>query len=122
MAAPCSLSDLRERAGRHDRLMNGGSISSWIPFHVQLFTHDSLSRLLREAGFDSVEIHGYSPLHWLPLSIAQLLGVGNDRFARRLVSLLLPLCAPIGWFATKIGMAEELVGVGRKPPATQALG
>jgi len=104
------------------RLMNGGSISSWIPFHVQLFTHDSLSRLLREAGFDSVEIHGYSPLHWLPLSIAQLLGVGNDRFARRLVSLLLPLCAPIGWLATKIGMAEELVGVGRKPPATQALG
>lgn len=105
------------------RVMNGGSISSWIPFHVQLFTRDSLSRLLREAGFDAVEIHGYSPLHWLPLSVVQLVGVANDRRARRLMSLLLPLCAPIGWLATKIGMAEELVGVGMKSTATrQTLG
>jgi SAM-dependent methyltransferase len=96
------------------RAMKGRSISSWIPFHLQLFTRNSLATLLRESGFEVVEIRGYSPLHWLPMSIMQLFGWNANGRARRLLSVLIVACAPMGWLAAKVGMAEELIGIGKK--------
>jgi len=96
------------------RMMKGRSISAWIPFHLQLFTRRSLARLLRETGFDEVEIYGHSPLHWLPMSVLQLAGWKANGRASRLLPLLIAACFPVGWLATKAGMAEELVGLGRK--------
>ncbi len=54
------------------RLMKGNSISSWIPFHLQLFTRKSLIQLMEEAGFTDIRIYGYNPISWLPLSLMQL--------------------------------------------------
>ena len=97
------------------RVMRGRSISSWIPFHLQLFTRTSLAILLRETGFDGVKIHGYSPPHWLPMSVMQLVGLGVNGRAPWLLSFLIAACAPVSWLATKVGMAEELIGIGKKP-------
>jgi ubiquinone/menaquinone biosynthesis C-methylase UbiE len=98
------------------RFLKGDSVSSWIPFHLQLFTHRSLERLLHEAGFELVKLYGYSPPHWIPLSVKQM----KTRIQKiqptliRVPSWLAGVCYPVAWFASKIGMAEELLGVGEK--------
>lgn len=96
------------------RLMKGNSISAWIPFHLQLFTRKSLKRLLDEAVFKDVRIYEYNSTSWLPLSIMQW---KNQKQAKTKYShsrLLALACYPIGWLAAKVGMGEELVGVGLK--------
>lgn len=95
------------------RLMKGNSISAWIPFHLQLFTHKSLKRLLHEANFKDVRIYEYNPTSWLTLSIMQR---RNQKQAKTKYShsrLLTLACYPIGWLAAKFGMGEELVATGR---------
>jgi len=96
------------------RIMKGNSISCWIPFHPQLFTQKSLYRLLAEAEFGNVHIYGYYPNSWLPLSIMQW-----RMRKQKIPSLLYPgwliiVCYPVGWVFSKIGLAEELIGVGLK--------
>lgn len=96
------------------RLMKGNSISAWIPFHLQLFTRKSLRQLLKEAGFKDVRIYEYNPTSWLPLSIMQW---KNQRQARAKYShsrLLALVCYPFGWLVSKVGLAEELIGIGKR--------
>ena len=95
------------------RLMKGNSITAWIPFHLQLFTRNSLRRLLEEAGFKDVRIYEYNPTSWLPASIMQW---KHQRWptAKYDHSTWPTLaCYPIGWLATKFGMGEELIATGR---------
>lgn len=97
------------------QLMKGNSITAWIPFHLQLFTRNSLRRLLEEAGFKDVRIYEYNPTSWLPLSIMQW---KNQKQPTPTMKFNHPrwltlACYPICWLAAKFGMGEELVGIGR---------
>ncbi|MCD6228358.1 MAG: class I SAM-dependent methyltransferase [Candidatus Omnitrophica bacterium] len=96
------------------RFMKGDSISSWIPFHLLLFTRESLHRVLAEAGFKSIRIYGYYPTSWLPLSIMQRRMRKGKVSGLSYPSWLVFACYPFGWMFSKIGLAEELVGVGKK--------
>ncbi|MBI5555461.1 MAG: methyltransferase domain-containing protein [Elusimicrobia bacterium] len=96
------------------RLLKGDSISSWIPFHLQLFTRTSLRRLLREAGFKDIRIYGYNPIPWLSLSFMQRRNRGRAVAEYSHSRWLTWVCYPIGWLAAKFGMGEELVGVASK--------
>ena len=97
------------------RLMKNYSVSSWMPFHLNLFTRPALGRILRYVGFTEFETYEYYPPTWLPLSLRQLVskrgfwhkGTPGQKF---LTYVLLP----IGWLACKLGMGEELVAVAWK--------
>ncbi|OGF34302.1 hypothetical protein A2482_00730 [Candidatus Falkowbacteria bacterium RIFOXYC2_FULL_48_21] len=91
------------------RVFKGNSVSSWIPFHLNLFSTKSLADLLRKNNFSQVRIRGYCPLTWLPISIVQS-GFGSIQRSKWLNIL----CYPFGWLFCRIGMAEELVGIGTK--------
>ena len=116
------------------RFMKGNSISAWIPFHLQLFTKKSLRRLLEDAGFNqqispvpssgatgqaqitrvnSIRIYEYNPTSWLPLSIMQWRNQRQSTAKYNPPRWFTLACYPIGWLATKFGMGEELVGIGR---------
>ena len=95
------------------RLMKGNSISAWIPFHLQLFTRKSLKRLLNDAGFKDVRIYGCYPTSWLPLSIMQRKMRKEKASSLSYAPWLIFACYPLGWMFSKIGLAEELVGVGK---------
>lgn len=96
------------------RFMKGDSISSWIPFHLQLFTKRSLTRLLTEAGFKNIRITGYNPSSWLPMSFIQFKNRHNPSMELTCPAWLTLVCYPIGWFANQAGLSEELVGMGEK--------
>lgn len=93
------------------RLMKGDSISAWIPFHLQLFTRNSLYRLMNQAEFIDIQIYGYNPSPWLPLSIEQWKNRRQPIFKADYPAWLSWVCYPIGWLAAESGIGEELVGV-----------
>ena len=95
------------------RTMKGNSISAWIPFHLQLFTHKSLSRLLGDAGFKNVRIYEYNPTSWLPASIIQWKYRKHTTTKYAHPHWLTWVCYPIGWLAAKVGIGEELVVIGK---------
>jgi len=105
------------------RFMKGNSISAWIPFHLQLFTRKSLMRLLEDEGFNPqisqitrinpIRIYEYNPTSWLPLSIMQWKNQKQPSMKFNHPRWLNLACYPIGWLATKFGMGEELVGIGK---------
>ena len=94
------------------RLMKGNSISSWIPFHLQLFTHKSLRQLMEETGSTDIRIYGYNPTSWLPLSFMQLWNRKQPTLKLGHPTWLSLVCYPIDWLAAKLGIGEELVGIG----------
>ena len=97
------------------RLMKNYSVSSWIPFHLNLFTRPALERILRDVGFTKLEICEYYPLSWLPLSLRQLVSKRGFWHKGALGQKFLTyVLLPIGWLACKLGMGEELVAVTRK--------
>lgn len=96
------------------RLMKGNSIVSWIPFHLQLFTRKSLRYLMEEAGLKGIRIYGYYPYSWLPLSFVQWKSRKSNFTKFSYPSWLNLICYPLGWLCGKIGLAEELVGIGIK--------
>lgn len=96
------------------RLMKGNSISSWIPFHLRLFTYQSLHRLLEEAGFTDIQIYGYYPTSWLPLSIMQWKNKKQPTLKSDYPPWLGIVCYPIGWLAAIFRFSEELVVTGSK--------
>ncbi len=71
------------------KLLGRYSVSSWIPFHLTLFTPKSLRTLCARAGFANLSLFGYIPSSWPPLSIMQ--------FIRREHSGCGRLCIPVGW-------------------------
>ena len=94
------------------RLMKGNSISSWIPFHLQLFTRQSLYWLTAEAGFEDVHIHGYNPPNWFPLTLIQWRNVRRDMRDVPLSPRFLEwVCRPVTAFSGLLRMHEELVAV-----------
>jgi len=95
------------------RIMKGDSISSWIPFHLQLFTRGSLERLLHEANFKNIRIYNFSPNNWLALSIMQRRNRNKTKQLSPSKWLVLTTY-PLSWLAGKFGMGEELIGTGRK--------
>jgi len=96
------------------QLMKGNSISSWIPFHLQLFTRKSLTLLLKDAGFTNIKIYNYYPNSWLPLSIMQLVNKKQQIMELDCPSWLKIVCYPIGWLTAIFGFGEELVAKGSK--------
>ena len=94
------------------RFMKGNSISAWIPFHLQLFTSNSLKWLLNDAGFKDIRIYEYNPTSWLPLSIMQWRSQRRPKAEYGHPHWLTLACYHIGWLATKFGIGEELVGTG----------
>jgi SAM-dependent methyltransferase len=94
------------------RLLRGGSISSWIPFHLTLFSRPGLKALLERAGFANVRLSSYSPPDWISLSVAQeARRRGASREAQTHLSRAAGLIArPIGWLSTAVGAGEELIG------------
>ena len=98
------------------RIMQGNSISAWIPFHLQLFTRKSLRRLLEEAGLNPqitpinpIRIYEYNPTSWLPLSIMQWKNQKQPLMKFNRPRWLTITCYPIGWLAAKFGIGEEII-------------
>jgi SAM-dependent methyltransferase len=96
------------------RLMKGNSISSWIPFHLQLFTRKSIKHLMRNTGFNETKVYGYCANSWLPLSIMQMKSRNKASLNLDYPSWLQLCLYPVGWIASRVGLAEELVGIARK--------
>lgn len=96
------------------RFLKGDSISSWIPFHLQLFTRKSLKRTLVEAGFQRLRIYGYYPSSWLPLSLMQRKMRKEKKKGLLPPGWLTLACYPFGWALSKTPLAEELVAIGVK--------
>ena len=96
------------------RLLRGRSQSSWIPFHLQLFSAEGLERLVRRAGFPSVKIHQFTPLSWWEMTARQAIAAPGflsrppSRLERGAV-LAAKALAPVWLLAAKAGMGEELV-------------
>ena len=102
------------------RFMKRFSVSSWIPFHLQLFTKHSVTKLLTDAGYSNIEIMGYYPLSWLPLSLMQRWYKENV-FLKKYPIWLNAICYPVGWLSIKLGLAEELVVIAKKYRAFNTL-
>jgi len=96
------------------KLMKSNSISSWIPFHLQLFTSKSLKRLLTEAGFKEIKIYMYNPTSWLPLSLKQWKSRKKKIMNTSTSTWLDGVCYPIGWIAARVGMGEEIIAIAKK--------
>jgi SAM-dependent methyltransferase len=92
------------------------SVSSWIPFHVNLFTATTLGTLLEETDYGEIAVHHNTPLAWLWLTLKQLLARGRPvraqlSLAERAASLLL---GPVAWTANLARRGEELVVFARR--------
>jgi ubiquinone/menaquinone biosynthesis C-methylase UbiE len=96
------------------RIMKAYSISSWIPFHLQLFTRGSLHKLMEEAGFTHIRIYDYTPTSWLPLSVMQWSSRRSPAANHDFPGWVIWAYHPIGWIATKLGLGEELFATGTK--------
>ncbi len=93
------------------RLCHEGSISSWVPFHLTLFSIAGLRRLFERAGMPEIRIDHYTPISWLHGSVQQTLALrGWSPAAAGSVSRLLgPAYRPIGWLANRLRMGDELI-------------
>ena len=67
--------------------------------------------LLKKAGFYEERIYRYYPRTWLPLSIAQWNMRKQKKMNVSVPKWLIIACYPFGWIMSKVGLAEELVGV-----------
>jgi SAM-dependent methyltransferase len=91
--------------------LKGYSISSWIPFHLNLFSKRSLMHALREAGFqeEKVKCTLGTPLPWLYLSLKQLVRgqtSGKMNPVEKCFSIVL---VPATFCLNEAGMGEEIV-------------
>jgi SAM-dependent methyltransferase len=93
------------------RLFAAGSILSWIPFHLTLFSSGGLLELLSRAGFSNIRVTHYTPPDWIPLSVAQSarLRGRSESFERRVSSLARMFAHPVGIVAAAAGFGDELV-------------
>jgi len=105
-------------AGLSVRFLRGRSVSSWIPYHLQLFSRRGVEALLRRAGFSNVRTRFYSPLAWWRQTARQL--VARPGYAHRSPGALeraadaASLALTPLWLATsRTPLAEELVADAR---------
>lgn len=94
------------------RTLRRYSITSWIPFHISLFTRPSLEAALRAAGYKSIRVTQFSPPDWWPESVKQLLGLHPQKRLNRWIEAgLLMVFLPLGAVSARLGCGEELVAV-----------
>jgi SAM-dependent methyltransferase len=92
------------------RFLGRYSISSWIPYHLTLFTPKSLKMLCAQAGFNDVHLSGWVPTSWPPLSIMQLIWKRRTWLRSPLVPGWLAYCfRPLGIVRWPLFLAEEIV-------------
>jgi SAM-dependent methyltransferase len=98
------------------RVLRAGSVSSWVPFHLTLFSTTGMRALLNRAGLEPVELRQYSPIDWLSQSVSQTLelgGVGPAR-AAAIGRASAPLLRPLSLVGPRFGVGEELIATARR--------
>jgi len=93
------------------RLFRAAAISSWIPFHLTLFSVEGLKALLARAGFTDVDISSYGPPDWFELTADQYaeihhLGSGARSASRGVAR---GLSRPLGLASSWAMMGDELI-------------
>lgn len=116
ISCPNSLSWLRRLFGRH-------WINWHVPFHVVHFSGNSLRRLLRESGFEVIDVRQETPALWVAYSlIARLFSryakvtaqLRNPLLVAGLMLLIRGTLFPLLWLGNKLGRGDCLVVRGRK--------
>lgn len=90
------------------------NINVWIPFHVNMFSEKTATKILLNAGYKKVNIYYNTPTIYLLLSINKLISFifSKDKFSiyppdfERILYIIL---APFGSFLSKIKKGEELI-------------
>ena len=94
-----------------------------VPFHIVHFSRSTLTKILKETGFEIQEIHQESPALWVAHSIIVRLFAKFGRPTKQLrnpflVAILMVLIRslffPILWLVNKLGRGDCLVVVARK--------
>jgi len=96
------------------KIFRQDSVVSWIPFHLQLFTRESLKDALSTAGFSRNRVCGHNQSGWLALSLAQRRSRGRRKAALNAGHCAKYLCRALGFAAGKFGLSEELAAAGIK--------
>lgn len=98
-------------------LMRQYSITSWVPFHINLFSPHSISRLANEIGF-KVSLTQISHPEWALMSMKQWVNRDKPSFDEKSSlwwdRVALALLAPIWWLMKAVWQGEELFLVGYK--------
>ena len=100
------------------RLFRTRSVSHWVPFHMHLFTRQSLAQALESVGFNLTEMHLIDPPTWWPLTMSQVFypGRGLVRYGREATeSLHLRVAAMPFRFLSRLASGEELIAFARRP-------
>jgi len=97
------------------RILGKYSISSWIPFHLQLFTKKSIYKLLKDSGFDDIKTHYCTPSSWIILSIFQLFNKNSTSAIKINYPAWIDFVIyPFNYILDRLGISEELIAVGKK--------
>jgi len=87
------------------------SVNSWVPFHLSLFTEDTIRMALKKVGFSRVEINTCTPIPWL-FGFLQL-SLRNSSLAAGMSAVkkiaVTPILAPVSWILSAAKQGEELV-------------
>jgi SAM-dependent methyltransferase len=107
-------------AGLTARILGRYSAVYWMPFHLNLFTKESLTRSLELAGLTRVRCDTFTPIGSWTWTLRQALlrpgfnrrpPSGFDRLIQRLAIVWYPLETLAQW----VGLGEELVATGQRP-------
>lgn len=97
------------------------SVNSWVPFHINLFTPETLLRLASEAGL-IVRVIPISNPNWVALSAYQYLNRNQKQFDFNnngfwMIKVTGALVAPIWWALKRMGTGEEVCLKAMRPLA-----
>ncbi len=100
------------------RLMGRYSISSWMPFHLNLFVPSALKTLAQDVGFTAKVVSLSNP-GWVVLSVLQWLNRKQPHFDIKTTSWAsrgtAVVTAPLWWLLSRIWQGEELALIASKP-------
>lgn len=100
------------------QLMGKYSISSWVPFHINLFTPSCLRALATGVGFNA-EVRGISYPHWVMQSVRQWRNRDRPNFDETVMDwvdrFVRAGAAPLWWLFNKVWQGEELMLIAHKP-------
>ncbi|MBI1923211.1 class I SAM-dependent methyltransferase [Candidatus Poribacteria bacterium] len=100
------------------RLLGRYSYVHWMPFHLNLFTPNTLRIALGQAGLTDSRCFTFSPIgSWTPTQRQILLRPGFNRRSPSILDRLLQRLSLLGYpgetIAQWLGMGEEVIGTGR---------
>lgn len=90
------------------------NVNYWVPFHINLFTHKTIKKLMIESGFKNIQVYYNSPPVYFLLSLRQLFGTiktNNTIIFEKIFYLIL---SPFGLLMNYLNMGEELVVIAKK--------